>query len=357
MEEEHSSSSFKIGETPQERGFSYVPDCYVIPSSHRPSSAPETAFVPTIDWGMLRQDAAQRTSVIKQVGNACRRLGFFQIVNHGISQSIMDGALSTAFDFFELPMKEKVKHMSNDIYKPVRYGTGLKDGEDKVQFWRVFLKHYANPLTDWIHLWPNNPPHYRENMGKYCGEVRNLALELMGVITESLGLGPTYNHITNKIENGVQVIAVNYYPPCPNPDIALGLPPHSDYSCFTLVLQSSTGLEIANREDSSKWQVIPEQRGALEVHVGDHVEVLSNGIYKSVVHRATLHSSRKRVSIASLHSLGMDDKMGVAKELVDEENPPGYKESSFRDFLNFLSKNDIAEGKSFIDSIRINKNI
>lgn len=53
--------------------------------------------------------------------------------------------------------------MSNDVYKPVRYGTGLKDGDDKVQFWRVFLKHYANPLNEWIKLWPQNPPIYRLN--------------------------------------------------------------------------------------------------------------------------------------------------------------------------------------------------
>jgi len=66
-----------------------------------------------------------------------------------------------ASDFFKLPTEEKVKFMSNDVKKPVRYGTSLKDGDDKFQLWRVFLKHYAHPLSDWIHLWPKNPPLYR----------------------------------------------------------------------------------------------------------------------------------------------------------------------------------------------------
>ncbi|KAL8166671.1 hypothetical protein V2J09_008170 [Rumex salicifolius] len=69
--------------------------------------------------------------------------------------------------------------------------------------------------------------------------IRRLALELTEVITESLGLGPTY--LTHKMAQGMQVMALNCYP---EPELALGLPPHSEYSCFTILLQSSQGLEI-----------------------------------------------------------------------------------------------------------------
>ncbi|XVE56450.1 hypothetical protein DITRI_Ditri04bG0010300 [Diplodiscus trichospermus] len=68
----------------------------------------------------LRHDS-ERSVAIKELGEACRRRRFFQT-------------------------QEKVKFKSNDVYKPVRYGTSLKDRVDKVQFWRVFLKHYAYPL-------------------------------------------------------------------------------------------------------------------------------------------------------------------------------------------------------------------
>ena len=73
----------------------------------------------------------------------------------------MDEALSTAFGFFDLPNQEKTKFMSNDVYKPVRYASSLRDGIDKIQFWRDFLKHYAHPLNDWVGQWPSNPPAYR----------------------------------------------------------------------------------------------------------------------------------------------------------------------------------------------------
>ena len=103
-------------------------------------------------------------------------------------------------------------------------------------------------------------------MGIYCAEVRKLALELMGTIIESLGIGQ--NYLGQKLEEGMQVRGLNCYPPCPEPNMALGLPPHSDYTCLTIVLQSSTGLEILDTEDGN-WKVVPELHGALQVHVGD----------------------------------------------------------------------------------------
>ena len=85
-----------------------------------------------------------------------------KIINHGIPQKVLDEALGTAFEFFNLPTSEKAKYMSNDVHKPVRYGTSIKDGVDKIQFWRVFLKHYAHPLNEWIQQWPDKPQDYKQ---------------------------------------------------------------------------------------------------------------------------------------------------------------------------------------------------
>lgn len=190
-------------------------------------------------------------------------------------------------------------------------------------------------------------------MGRYCEEVKKLGLEVTMALMESLELDPC--NLTKKIEDGMQVMAVNCYLPCPEPEIALGLPPHSDYSFLTILYQNYPGLEIMDLEDG-RWKVVPHIPGALQVHVTDHLEVLSNGLYKSVVHRATLNKDHTRISITSLFSLGLDDKMEPAKELVDDQHPKKYRESSFRDFLNFLASNDIGEGKNFIDMLKINYN-
>lgn len=188
-------------------------------------------------------------------------------------------------------------------------------------------------------------------MGKYSRETMKLAMELTEAMTESLGLSRDY--LSEKMEKGMQVMALHCYPPCPDPHLTLGLPPHSDYSCFTILLQSSSGLEILDTDDS--WRVVPVVSGALQVHIGDHLEVLSNGVFRSVVQRVRVNTERTRISLASLHSLGKEDKVGVAEGLLEGDCKRGYKESSFQDFIEFLSKNDLSDQhrQSFLDSLKI----
>lgn len=70
----------------------------------------------------------------------------------------MKDALEVAFEFFELSKEHKEKLASLDIQQPIRYDTSSRDG---ISVARSFLKHYANPLEDWVQFWPMDPPTYR----------------------------------------------------------------------------------------------------------------------------------------------------------------------------------------------------
>jgi isopenicillin N synthase-like dioxygenase len=188
----------------------------------------------------------------------------------------------------------------------------------------------------------------REMMGKYAMAAQILQYKLMEIIFESLGLSQSYLH--EEINGGSQVIAVNCYPACPEPGLTLGIHPHSDYGSITLLLQTRSGLEIEDKNNN--WVPVPFVDGALVVQLGDQMEVLSNGKYKSVIHRATVNGNEKRFSIVSLHSFAMDKKMGPAVQLVDDEHPKCYKEFSFREFLEFLSSNDVSKGR-FLDTLKL----
>ena len=72
------NKAFSIGETPQEKGFSHVPRSYEISLSNRPSLNPEIANVAVVDLVGL-SDPDQRPMVVKNIGNACRESGFFQV--------------------------------------------------------------------------------------------------------------------------------------------------------------------------------------------------------------------------------------------------------------------------------------
>lgn len=183
-------------------------------------------------------------------------------------------------------------------------------------------------------------------MGMYATEVRKLGIELFGAIMESLNLSPT--RLKQNFEHGAQLIGVNSYPS--GSDVKAGTSAHTDHSIITILLQSSPGLHILDRSDGA-WKSVGKIEGALEVFVGDHLEVISNGLYKSVLHRVLPSSNNgSRLSIADFHSLGMDDIVEPATELVDEEHPKRYKGSSLRDFLEHLSSKDTTP---FIQTIKI----
>ena len=89
-------------------------------------------------------------------------------------------------------------------------------------------------------------------MGSYADAMHTLQKQLMEVVLESLGLNANYLH--EDIEEGSQVLAVNCYPPCPEPDLALGMPPHTDYGTLTILNQSHQGLEIMDHD--KKWHSV-----------------------------------------------------------------------------------------------------
>ncbi|KAE9621164.1 putative flavanone 3-dioxygenase [Lupinus albus] len=74
----------------------------------------------------------------------------------------------------------------------------------------------------------------REKMSRWSEEVIKLGIEVMTTLIEIVGINTS--NLTQKIENGMQVVAINCYPSCTQCDLALGLPPHSDYSCLTILL-------------------------------------------------------------------------------------------------------------------------
>ncbi|CAN4111875.1 unnamed protein product [Withania somnifera] len=279
------NDSFTSAMTHTEEGLTCVPKRYIF---HHPYVPIEPCSTNT---GFILTPTPSSSASVQL---ACKELGYFQVVNHGIPLSVMK---DSATDFFNLPNEEKMHLLSPNVHGPVRYNTSLSDAENKISFWRDFLKHYANPISNWIDLWPSNPA---------CYNTKKLQEKLMEIIFESLGLNPNYLH--EDVAESSKVIAINFYPACPDPDLALGLPPHTDYSLLSIILQR-----------------------ALIALVGDHMEVLSNDRYKGVVHRATVNSEKKRLFIARLHSLAL---------------------RGLSDFLDFISGEDIVEAK-YIDKLKI----
>jgi isopenicillin N synthase-like dioxygenase len=121
------------------------------------------------------------------------------------------------------------------------------------------------------------------------------------------------------------------YPPATRPkplsalsvEEEIGLGAHTDYECFTLLLQSSTpGLEILS-PDGHWIEATPVENGIV-VNIADFLMRWTNGIYKSTVHRVVNRTDKERYSIPLFFSINYDETVETLPGCVDEENPSKY---------------------------------
>ncbi|KAJ0545972.1 putative flavanone 3-dioxygenase [Helianthus annuus] len=250
-----------------ENGLTQVPNKYILPKPERPGIFVDDGCInlPVIDFTQLQ--GADRLRVLASLSKACQEFGFFQLINHGIGDEVTRKMIDVSKEFFELPFEDRQRYMSSDLHAPVRYGTSFNQNNDKVFCWRDFLKLSCHPLQDYSSFWPSSPLDLREAMGEYSKKTQNLYERVMEAILESLGV----TNETAIFEQGNQLMMVNWYPACPQPQLTLGLPPHSDYGLLTLLLQDQVeGLQI---QHNGKWVTVKPIPNSFVVNIGDQFEV------------------------------------------------------------------------------------
>jgi gibberellin 3beta-dioxygenase len=125
------------------------------------------------------------------------------------------------------------------------------------------------------------------------------------------------------------------YPRCPDPQRALGLIAHTDSGFFTFVLQSLVpGLQLF-RHDPDRWVAVPAVPGALVVNVGDLFQILTNGRFHSVYHRAVVNRDLDRISLG--YFLGPPPHAKVAP-LVPPGRKPAYRAVTWPEYMGVRNK-------------------
>lgn len=110
---------------------------------------------------------------------------------------------------------------------------------------------------------------FRHVVGEYSNSMKALAQKLLSMISISLGLAPSY--IEDVIGEVYQNITISYYPPCPQPELALGLQAHSDIGAISLLIQDDVGgLEVLK---DGEWVLVQPLSDAIIVLLSDQTEV------------------------------------------------------------------------------------
>lgn len=109
-------------------------------------------------------------------------------------------------------------------------------------------------------------------VAEYGECMKVLAQKLLRIISEGLSLPSSY--IEEAIGEVYQNITVSYYPPCPQPELALGLQAHSDMGAITLLIQDHVGgLQVFK---DGEWVTVQPLSDAIVVILADQTEVASS---------------------------------------------------------------------------------
>ncbi|KAF5200494.1 Flavonol synthase/flavanone 3-hydroxylase [Thalictrum thalictroides] len=307
-----------------------IPDAFIRSEKEQPAlttfSGP-VPEIPTIDFS--EQDEQQ---LIQKIANASIHWGLFQIVNHGIPVEVIKKLQTAGREFFELPLEEKEVYAKPADSETIEgYGTKLQKEMEGKKTWVDYLFHNVWPPSRINYkFWPKNPPYYREANEEYVTYLREVVDKLFKYL--SLGLGVEANTIKEAMggDELEYLLKINYYPPCPRPDLTLGVAPHTDMSSITVLVPNEIpGLQVFKDDHWYNAKYIPN---ALIIHIGDQIQILSNGKYKSVFHRTTVNKDKTRMSWPVFCSPPREMVVGPLPQLVTEENPAKFKSKKYKDY-------------------------
>ncbi|KAF5944772.1 hypothetical protein HYC85_018849 [Camellia sinensis] len=340
-------------------------------------------------------------------------------------------------EFFNLPMEEKKKFWQ-DPGDVEGFGQAFVVSEEQKLDWGdlFFLTTLPTHLRK-PNLFPMLPLPFRHTLEVYTADLKHLAMKILDYMAKALKMKA--EDMRELFEEGMQAVRMNYYPPCPQPELVVGLTPHSDAVGLTILLQLNEveGLQI---KKDGMWVPVKPLSDAFVVNIGDILEVINhtlklccykwtsmskpvecwissgdgdgdgdggkggggcgsqcgggggggggggegcavdkllvaeakgwrqslscyeisylvsqivtNGTYRSIEHRAVVNSSKERLSIATFYNPRLDGEMGPAPSLITPQTPARFKRIRVQDYFTGLFAREL-HGKSYLDVMRI----
>jgi isopenicillin N synthase-like dioxygenase len=280
----------------------------VTPASH-PRSAP-IGGLDLIDVSPLltapETDSAARDRVARQIDESCRNLGFFRITGHGIPTALFERLDAAARAFFALPDADKAQvamPLAGAAWRgwfPLRgeVTSGIPDRKEGLY---VGTEHspddprvLAGTPLHGANLFPPGP--LGPAIVEWMDQLVPVAHAVMRGIALGLGLPADWfeRHLT---ADPTVLFRVFHYPALPdNADATeFGVGQHSDYGLLTLLAQDACGgLQVQTPD--GRWLDVPADPGVIVCNLGDMLDKLTEGRYRSTPHRVRNTSGRDRLS-------------------------------------------------------------
>ena len=266
------------------------------------------SHIPIIDVGDLVSGRPSQVAVADRLGAACRESGFFYVVGHGVDEGLQRRLRDLSREFFAQDVETKLRirmALGGRAWRGYfRVGDELTSGKPDQKEGLYFGAELAaddprvlagTPLHG-PNLFPARPEGLREAVLDYMAALTALGHRLMAGLALGLGLEESYfaDHGT---ADPLTLFRIFNYPPPADPAL-WGVGEHTDYGLLTILLQDDAGgLEVKSR---SRWVPAPPVPGSFVCNIGDMLDRMTGGLYRSTPHRvrnpARATGSRSRSS-------------------------------------------------------------
>jgi isopenicillin N synthase-like dioxygenase len=265
--------------------------------------------IPIIDIAGLRSpDLAQRRAVASALGQACREVGFFYIVNHGVPDAVRAGVFEAARRVFAMPAEDKERvsiTLSPENRGYVGFGTERLDEKTAADQKEAFNIGLDLPPDDpevlakvplrGPNLWPDLPG-WRAAVLAYFDACDAVLKDIHRGFALDLGVDEQY--FADKLDRAASFLRLLHYPAAPQGvgSGELGAGEHTDYGNLTILATDGVaGLQVRRRD--GVWIDAPNVEGGFVCNIADCLMRWTNDVYVSTPHRV-VQPATERYSVA-----------------------------------------------------------
>lgn len=264
--------------------------------------------LPIINISDLTGELELRRSVAEKIRKACCEFGFFYITGHSVDEALQKRLETLSREFFAEPLERKMEirmalgGRAWRGYFPVgdELTSGQPDLKEGIYFGEELgpdhpLVKAGTPMHG-ANLFPAHPPELRETVLEYMAAMTELGHTLMAGIALSLGLEESY-FADRYTAEPLTLFRIFNYPA--GKETGWGVGEHTDYGLLTILNQdNSGGLQVKSKTGwpNSEWIEAPPIPGSFVCNIGDMLDRMTGGLYRSTPHRVRNQSSRDRLS-------------------------------------------------------------
>lgn len=302
-----------------------------------------TRPIPVIDVAPLSrpEEEADLHEVVSRISAGCRDWGFFQVVNHGVPQDLVERVWGEARSFFSLPREAKLA-----LARTAENPRGYYDRELTKNV-RDLKEVFDFAAADGSNQWPASLETFKPTMMEYFEACERLSQAIFEGFC--LGLGLPRDHLHRHFIGHTSFVRLNHYPledPLDAEDSAgvtglgdLALGHHTDAGALTILLQDDVGgLQVFDGED---WLDVDPLEGAFVINIGDMTQVWSNDRYRAALHRVRPLEGRARLSVPFFYNPSYDTDCAPLPGVGAEE--PRYRPVNWGEFRRARTAGDYAD--------------